>query len=120
MKFLVNNPEGKMVHRCIVDDCWITGSNPRCDFLIKVEDEVLYLIELKGTDHIRALEQIVSTAEQLNVSTFEGERKSVLVCAPCPKASTRYQVAQVKLKRRYKKTGISFPKKRSYCCEVTV
>ena len=116
-KFVVNNPTKKKIDKCIVDGCWINGPTPRCDFLIKVEDEVLYLVELKGTDHIRALGQIVSTAEQLKVSAFGGERKSILVCAPSPKTSTKYQNAQLRLSRRYKNAGVSFPKKKIFAAK---
>ena len=119
-KFVVKNPTRKKVHKCIVDGCWINGSTSRCDFLIKVEDEVLYLVELKGTDHIHALEQIVSTAEQLKVSAFGGERKSIIVCAASPKTSTKYQIAELRLSRRYKNAGVGLPKKQNFRCEVTV
>ena len=33
----------------------------KCDYGIYTEDDVLYLIELKGTDYIHALEQLLST-----------------------------------------------------------
>ena len=39
----------------------------KCDFGVFTEDNVLYLVELKGADYIRALEQILSTIRLLVV-----------------------------------------------------
>lgn len=112
-KFHLRNPKGKNVWKCRVDGCWIADGSIRCDFLIKVEEEKLFLIELKGTDHVHALEQLVATAEKLNVASFPGERLSVIVGAPCPKISTKYQKAQKALAVRYEKAKLSFPNRKN-------
>lgn len=39
----------------------ISNSVPKCDFGVFTEDNVLFLVELKGADYIHALEQMIST-----------------------------------------------------------
>lgn len=116
--FRVKNPQCKEVAVCDVDGCLITGDIKRCDFLFKVADEVIYLVELKGTDHSRALEQLVSAAEVLNVLSFSGRRLTAIVGSPCPKASTKYQKALKSYASRFRKAGIEFPVRKNDILEV--
>ena len=118
-RFCVKNPKSKDVWKCRVDGCWIKGRSAKCDYLVKVGDEVLFLVELKGVDHIRALEQLVSTAEVLKVASFKGDRKTVIVGSPCPKASTKYQKEQKRLAPRFRKAGIPFPVRKNGNIEVS-
>lgn len=117
-RFSISNPNSKSIRKCIVDGQWIKGSRVRCDFLFTIDEETLYLVELKGTDHVHALEQLVSTAEHLKTNTFKGDVKSVIVGSPCPKASTNYQKAMKKLMPRFKKIGLSMPQKKNGSLEV--
>lgn len=119
-KFVAKNSGEKKIYKCRVDGCWIVGETVRCDYLLQVEAEAIYLVELKGTDHIHALEQLICTAEQLNLRAFYGDKKSIIVGAPCPKSSTKYQAAQKRLRSRFKAVGLEFPTKKNGCLTVCV
>jgi len=55
-----------------VDDCLITGDCERCDFLLEnYTKKYLYFIELKGSDLIKAVEQIACSLS-LICKDFEG------------------------------------------------
>lgn len=58
------NNNNKSVHMLRVDDCLITGENDRCDFLLLVcnnEQKQAYFIELKGTDFLHGIDQLINS-----------------------------------------------------------
>lgn len=64
-EFRLLNESGKefVVYR--VDGGIITQDVPKCDYAIYVDDDTLFLIELKGADLNRAIEQIDSAIDLL-------------------------------------------------------
>jgi hypothetical protein len=65
------NLKDKCVCLIRIDDCVISGSTPRCDYLFLVCDETeksAFFIELKGKDLEKALKQILSTINNLKGS----------------------------------------------------
>ena len=68
-EFRLENNSGKEIVVYKIDGGVIDNTNVlKCDFGIFTEDNILYFIELKGTDYIHALEQMLSTIDILIVS----------------------------------------------------
>lgn len=64
-QFVAINKSSKMIKGLRVDDCLITDGL-KCDYLLIIEaEEKLYFIELKGSDLIKAVEQINITLDKL-------------------------------------------------------
>lgn len=123
--FSIKNDSGSYVKVCRVDDCLIKGESIRCDFLFmigdkKSVDEKLFLVEMKGTDHVHALRQIVSAGEILNVRSFSGEKKSAIVGSSSPKITSKYQTELLKLSKKFKHMGLSFPIRKNMKIEVKI
>lgn len=62
-----NNKEENLVRHYRIDGCVVTSKNvKKCDFLLlNDEKKNAYLIELKGTNIMRAIEQLESTERML-------------------------------------------------------
>jgi hypothetical protein len=93
------NPNTNMVKLTIVDDCAIT-TGPRCDFLVNIDKiDKSVLVELKGSDVKRAIEQLSASQEQLS-----GHLKTMIVwivsSTRCPLASTEVQTLALKIRKR--------------------
>lgn len=66
--FILGNETGKIINKFIVDDCLLRSKRreQKCDYLFEVENEkVVYLVECKGSDILKAISQIESTMEIL-------------------------------------------------------
>ncbi|MCT4332624.1 hypothetical protein MU516_07055 [Paracoccus sp. YLB-12] len=121
-KFCVINKESKKIQVCRVDGCMIGSEQKKCDYLFILDLESpkqIALVEMKGTDHCTAAEQIVSTAEALKLAELGVEIHSYIVCASSPKVSTKYQKTLARLKSRYRQSGVKPPVKRNLRIEVT-
>lgn len=110
----------KVVHVCRVDGCLVDNGSIKCDYLFEIPGEALWLVELKGTDHIHALRQIISTAEQLKLGALGGEKRSAIVCAPAPKTTASYLKEIARLKPRFDAQGLSLPVKKNIVLEVEI
>jgi hypothetical protein len=120
MAFRILNSTRVDIEVCKVDDCLISGAQKICDYLFEVENRVLWLVELKGVNHLHALRQIISAAECLNLRTFRGEKRSAIVGAPAPKTTASYLKEMAKLKKRYDAVGLALPVKKNLKIEVEV
>lgn len=118
--FRIKNNNQKTITVCRVDGCLIKGDEIKCDFMFVVEQEVLFLVEMKGGDHVHALRQIITSGEVLKISNFAGLKKSAIVGSPSPKAASSYQNEQVKLAKRFKAIGLDFPAKKNNLVEVCI
>ncbi len=63
-EFIVNNLRNKSIKKFKVDKCLISEGE-MCDYLLVVEDEKLYFIELKGSDLIKAISQVSTSIDKL-------------------------------------------------------
>lgn len=115
--FSVKNGSRKRIKVCRVDGCLITGSATRkCDYLFILDEENVQkfiLVELKGSDHIHAIDQIVEAAEQLKLNQRRVEVDSYIVGSPNPKANTKVQKHLARSVARYKRAGVKIPVIRS-------
>ena len=105
-KYQLKNENHKCIHTYKVDNGIITSQDiPKCDYAIFIETNSLYLIELKGANISRAIEQIESTIriliqeEKVNVNTIEA--KVVLSKGRNPKIISTKQQHLDKLLSRY-------------------
>lgn len=101
-KFKVVNPRGIAVSKTRVDDCLISGNDvKKCDWLISIEDPepIAHLIELKGCDIDRAIEQLSSTLKLLPAHLQEYKKKCYAVTKMIPK----HGPALDKKKRQFQK-----------------
>lgn len=67
-EYRLENKSSKEVVVYQIDGGIITSNDvQKCDFGVFTEDNILFLVELKGADYIHALEQIISTVGLLLV-----------------------------------------------------
>ena len=121
--FRIINKGELPVKICAVDGCLITDGEIRCDLLFIVDAEnngPLFLVELKGVDHVHALRQIINAAEQLDIRSYMGKKHSAIAASPAPKATTTYQNELRKLNKRFRTAGLEFPIKKNNVVEVNL
>lgn len=123
--FRIKNNSNKYIKICRVDGCLIKDSIKKCDFLIQIGsdknvNEVLFLAEMKGTDQVHALRQIISSAEILNIKLLSGEKKSAIIGSSTPKTTSKYQNELLKLSKKFKNIGLNFPIKKNIELEILV
>ncbi|MGD1892811.1 MAG: hypothetical protein ACFB15_19775 [Cyclobacteriaceae bacterium] len=103
-KFHLENKSKKTICRVKVDGCLIDNQRTkRCDYWFKIcETEQHFLVELKGTDVSKAVEQIISTFDfvnrklELSPERFEG----IIVSSAVPKAEQKFRALKVKIPKR--------------------
>lgn len=100
-KYIGKNPAQKELIGLRVDDCLIFEGQ-KCDYLlINVNDKTLYFIELKGSDLVKAIDQIDRTLDillpKIEHQTVHGRVVLSRVSTP-DLVSSRY----IKLKKRLK------------------
>jgi hypothetical protein len=100
-KYIGKNPKQKDLIGLRVDDCLIKEGQ-KCDYLlINVNDKTLYFIELKGSDLVKAIDQIDRTLDillpKIEHQTVNGRVVLSRVSTP-DLVSSRY----IKLKKRLK------------------
>ncbi len=65
-KYILDNPLGKELVVYKVDGGLIDNNKVlKCDYAIYTEEDILYLIELKGCNYIHALKQLLNTIDFL-------------------------------------------------------
>lgn len=72
--FQLKNVKNKIVDKYIVDDCLLINyqREEKCDYLFRInEDEIIYLVECKGSDVMKAVSQIESSLKILKDSVEE-------------------------------------------------
>lgn len=113
---IIENPGRRDIEIGRVDGCIINDSRKRCDYFMKYDDNIIYLIELKGTDYKNAVSQILETAEY-----FYGLRKckemiGLIVGSKVPRINTAFQNAKIKSKNQCRKLhlNIEIPKSKSH------
>lgn len=81
------NKQGKTVARYRVDNCLLTIGE-KCDFLVKIDqDKRVILLELKGSDHAKALGQLIATIKTLGpkLKHYQIDARTVLTRSPNPR-----------------------------------
>lgn len=119
--FRIINTEEVSVKICRVDGCLISDDQIRCDYIFianQVKNGPLFLVELKGVDHVHALRQIINTAERLSIRSYAGKKYSAIAASPAPKVSTTYQNELRKLNRRFRAVELELPIKKNNIVEV--
>ena len=88
-KFVLTNERRKMVNEYIIDDCLLRAkkNEEKCDYLFTIhEDRIAYLIECKGSDILKAVDQLNSTLDILKIDllgfTLKGRIVPTRVYAP--------------------------------------
>lgn len=103
-KYILVNDSNKEVVVYLVDGGIITTtSEKKCDYAIYTEDDLLILVELKGSDYLKALEQINNTITLLiknqSIKLSKMHARVVLSRMPTPAIIT---TEEKKLKDRLK------------------
>lgn len=104
------NPRKRLVTVIVVDGCCMVETTA-CDYLMLADDEDAYLIELKGSDVLKAIRQIDATLDHLG----EHLRPRALHARIVPtrvSAPDILTVHEIKLKKRLGKTGTYLKKAR--------
>ena len=88
-EFILQNNSSKKVDKLIVDDCLLNTKHrdEKCDYLFRiVEDAIVFLVECKGSDILKAVSQIDSTLtilkSELNNFLVKGRIVSTKVHSP--------------------------------------
>lgn len=63
-----NNKRKLQVTAYRIDGGMITDASSKCDYALYTDEDILYFIELKGSDYSRAIDQITSAIKQLLIS----------------------------------------------------
>ena len=87
-KHIANNREKSLVYQYKIDGEAITVG-PRCDYLVINEDlKTAYLIELKGSDLLKAAEQLDETAQKLSRELKDYDLSYRIVAHKCKTQAT--------------------------------
>ncbi|MBB6004945.1 hypothetical protein [Arcicella rosea] len=99
-EFIVNNLRNKSLKKYRVDNCLISEGE-KCDYLLVVEDEKLYFIELKGSDLIKAVSQINTSLDKLLSSFSHNAVNGIIVLSKVNTPDLR-DTRLIKLSKRLK------------------
>jgi hypothetical protein len=95
------NPGNEEHTKTKVDGCLIRGSTA-CDWVVSRPDCGDILVELKGCDVDRALEQVRATIKYWKSAGYAQPRIAALVvCSRYPRFDTKLQRAKVEFKRKF-------------------
>lgn len=68
--YQLDNPTRTKICKIKIDGCFITGPSPRCDYLlVACDSKIVIFVELKGSNLLRAIEQIDQTMTTLEQQT---------------------------------------------------
>lgn len=112
-KFVIHKPPGLSVCKVQVDGCLISSQQVRkCDYFFEVDTnpKQFFLVELKGADVDSAVEQLVSTYDQISpkLNANADQFRAIVVSSVVPKANNafrRYQQRLIKTKGLYLERG---------------
>lgn len=106
--FVADNPNRKSVHKTVVDGCYITGDDQRCDFMLRIDypDPVVYLVELKGGHLDHAISQLESTLSKLPVCVRMHKKECCVVVTNAPSARTILPKLKMEFRKKYQ-SGLS-------------
>lgn len=120
--FRIINRSRRSIQVCRVDGCLIDDNALRkCDFLFVLEFgnvQRIILVEMKGTDHVGAIGQIMSSAENLQLQRYGVPIEAFIVGAAAPKVQTKYQNALLRQSERMKQIGMVPPVRRTLVHEI--
>jgi hypothetical protein len=88
--YLLQNPNKKSVSKYIVDDCLLAHlkEDEKCDYLFVIPNNGEndgYFVELKGSDTIKAINQLINSINRLKGS-INGGFFGRIVCSKFPQA----------------------------------
>lgn len=92
--FIFENTERKQIQVRRVDGCLLGDDVKKCDYLFFVDctqPQRIILVELKGVDHVKAVKQIVSAAESLDLKSHKVEIHYYVIRSSSPKTTTKLQ-----------------------------
>jgi len=102
-KFILRNNSNLYINKVKVDNCYIT-SGQKCDYLFEIirDDniEIVFYIELKGSDINHAIEQIESTLKYCNKIHTKSKKECYIVLSKFPSAGTSTQILKKKFKKK--------------------
>jgi hypothetical protein len=123
-KFSLENPDRKTICRIKIDGCLANSAKViKCDYLFaickndKKEVSKYYLVELKGTDVVHAVKQIISTFESINehIKAPAANYRGFLISSAVPRATEqRFRRLQDDC---FKKKKFLITKKTNQCIE---
>ena len=119
MRFELVNSQRRPIKVCKVDGCLIQSSGKKCDYLFIFRNTAI-LVELKGRDRSRALEQIVETAERLDSKSFSGDVNAYIVTSKVPRADTNYQTTLLRLRKRYGNAKCGLPVQKNLRISISI
>ena len=90
-QFRIEKPNNINLCKVQVDGCLINNNDVlKCDYLFKIcQTNQVFLVELKGTDVIHAINQIVSTYEQIkgDLAQLASNYKGFIISSSVPRAA---------------------------------
>lgn len=116
-RFEIRNRQRRVVKVCRVDGYLLRENGKKCDYLFLLEGRAL-LVELKGKDRNRALQQLIESAEKLRSNRFKGRVETYIVSSKVPSADTLYQRELKRLHRRFQVARCSAPTQKNIVISV--
>ena len=110
-KFIIENPQQKMVHQVKVDGCLIPKHDVKCDYLFELREienktqtiKRVFYVELKGKDIKHAYEQIIATVEVCKNVHKDALRECHIVSSSPNVTTQEFQLLEKGLKKKYGK-----------------
>ncbi|MFQ3575773.1 MAG: hypothetical protein SNJ77_04990 [Cytophagales bacterium] len=103
IKFTYENDSLDSLTKYKVDGCLINDEDPKCDFLLlNCTKSISYFVELKGSDLIKAIEQIESSINLLHKDFKDYSVEARIVLTRVNTIDLKSS-KQIKLERRLKK-----------------
>ena len=124
--FSIKNSSERTISVCQIDGCLINNSDvKKCDLMFIVDNktqEKIILVELKGKNYAKAIQQILQTASELKFSLLPDnvKRESFIVGSSHPKINSTMQVEMAKNISRFKSMKLEFPKVRTNKMEINI
>ena len=113
------NPQRRLVEIGYVDDCLIVGGHERCDYYVQPSSNLIFFIELKGSNVKKAVNQIISTVRILKEKSHMN-KVGVIVCSKSPKQGTDFQIAKAKARKFCRDNALSFDAPKASKRSITV
>jgi hypothetical protein len=105
-KFVLKNPQRKLVNKVTVEGCLMDKDAERCDFLFEICSpdkfiDKVYYVELKGSDIEKACDQLSSTLKYCRDRHGKSESICYIVASRVPQAGPSVQNLKAMFIRKF-------------------
>ncbi|OHD14068.1 MAG: hypothetical protein A2086_12085 [Spirochaetes bacterium GWD1_27_9] len=111
-KFVIINNSCKKFCKLVVDGCIFDNNEKKCDYLVlNCDDNIGYLVELKGRHLLEAIEQINISFDKLKNNFDKSDKINAVVIVSKAKTPDLNSTKEILLKKKLKEFNGKFYKK---------